>query len=561
MSAAALILAAHGSSSDSSAHGHLRAIADRLAARGGFDSVTPAFHRGEPQLDTVLDGIGATRVIVVPIMTSDGWFCRRILPQRLAANRRYGSITVRITPPIGTHPLIATILAERVRNVLRQHRLEPRDTTAAIIGHGTARHAGSRAATLHLVDHLRALGLCGEVIVGFLDDEPRVDTLLDRATLSNVLAIPFFISGGPHATSDVPRSLGLTLPDGTAPPFAGHAGGRLVVVDRALGLDERMIDLIEDRARSALVGMPSPMHPTPPTLRLGTRASKLALWQANHVASLLRNDGVFVEIIEIATTGDRDLTIPIESLPSDAPFTDDIEDALRAGDIDLAVHALKDMPTHPARDLAMAAVLRRGDASEALVSKSRLRLGELAPGAVVGTSSPRRAAQLRLMRPDLVTCPIRGAVDDRVRQVLAGRFDAAIMATAGLQRLGLDGEIAQQFAVLDFLPAPGQAALAVQVRADDERTVSIVAHLDDDATRRAVETELALLRELDDDGRVSVAAFAEAGDEIALHARLLQRNGTEQRDVSVSGRDPRAVANEAIARLRGAAVQAAGAPC
>ncbi len=280
-------------------------------------------------------------------------------------------------------------------------------------------------------------------------------------------------------------------------------------------------------------------------LRLGTRASRLALWQTHFCAARLRRLGVRTDIVVLTASGDRDLSRPIPDLPSAAPFSDDIERALLEGRIDAAVHCLKDLPLQPTPGLSLAAVLKRGDPREALVSRDGRRLNELPVGAAVGTSSPRRAAQLRALRPDLVPRPIRGPVEDRVRQVRTGHFDAAVLAVAGLQRLGLTAEIAEVFDIRRLMPAPAQAALVIQVRADDRCTAAAIRPLDHAPTRLAVTAELEFQRHFDGQADVAVAALATVGwyghlarpgngryARTTLHARLLRANGQILLEVS-----------------------------
>ncbi len=285
------------------------------------------------------------------------------------------------------------------------------------------------------------------------------------------------------------------------------------------------------------------------TFRLGARPSALALWQADCVAGRLRREGVGVEVVGITTSGDRDLTRPIDDLPSDAPFTDDIEAALRSGTIDLAVHSLKDMPLDGATDLATAAILDRADPRESLVSRYDQTLADLPPGGRIGTSGLRRVAQILRLRPDLEPVPIRGAVEERVRQVRDGRFEATVLAVAGLARLGLEGEIAETFPLETFVPAPGQGALAVQVRAGDGHALRAAATIDDPGLRRATAAERWLQRLFEPSTERSLAAHAVARDEIDLFARLVGADGRSARDVRVRGDRPERVADEASRRL------------
>ena len=243
------------------------------------------------------------------------------------------------------------------------------------------------------------------------------------------------------------------------------------------------------------------------TLRIGTRASKLALRQTTIVADAIRraHPGISLEMREIKTEGDL-TNAPLSEIGGLGVFTKAIEDALLSGDIDIAVHSLKDLPTDLASELVLAAIPKREDARDALVTREGLRLADLPSGACIGTSASRRAVQLRELRDDVVPVEIRGNVDTRIRKVLEGEYDGAVLAIAGLARLGVDARAAQVFSVEEMLPAVGQGALAVEVRIDDERTIAAVRTLDDAATRAAVDAERAYLRRLGGGCRLPVGA-------------------------------------------------------
>jgi hydroxymethylbilane synthase len=260
--------------------------------------------------------------------------------------------------------------------------------------------------------------------------------------------------------------------------------------------------------------------------RLGTRVSRLALWQARHCADRLARVQVPTQVVELSTEGDRRATLPIESFATSAPFAADIEQALLTGEIDIAVHSLKDLDATPHPALVIAAVLPRADARDGLVTRDGLTLETLPSGAVVGTSSVRRAAQLRTSRPDLEFKPIRGHVESRVRQVREGAFDATVLALAGLARIHLESAFAQIFDPHEVLPAPGQGALAIQVRRADRVLAERVAVLDDEATRLAVTAELAFLQAFETIPDLVCAAYATCNaSNITLHTRLLTPTG------------------------------------
>jgi hydroxymethylbilane synthase len=285
-------------------------------------------------------------------------------------------------------------------------------------------------------------------------------------------------------------------------------------------------------------------------LRLGARGSWLSLRQVDLAVERLARYGISTELTVFSSTGDRDRTSPIEDLASDAPFVDDIEDGLRAGTIDVAIHSLKDLAIEPPHDLTIGALLPRGSISESIVSTHGETLGLLHPGAVVGTSSTRRRLQLRQLRPDLVCKTIRGPVDRRLEQVRAGAFDAVVFATAGLERLNRASEIVETFTLQRFAPAPGQGAIALQVRANDSAARGALAAIDDFSTRLATDAERGVERILDGLGHV-VAAWAEvehAG--VTLHVRVWANGQGGPIDVSSAGVNPYLVAREASERAR-----------
>ncbi len=240
------------------------------------------------------------------------------------------------------------------------------------------------------------------------------------------------------------------------------------------------------------------------SLTIGSRGSQLALWQAHHIAECLKALGVETRIEIIRTTGDHLQTASLAQTGGKGLFTKEIEDALLAGQIDLAVHSLKDLPIESPEGLVVAAIPVRQDPHDAMVGCS---LDQLPHGARVGTSSQRRSAQLLLLRPDLVIEPIRGNVDTRLRKVKEGQYAASLLAVAGLRRLGLHQEIAQIFSVAEMCPAPGQGALAVQTRQEGLAN-QICGQLDDAATRQAVTCERALLAALGGGCQLPVGALA-----------------------------------------------------
>lgn len=270
---------------------------------------------------------------------------------------------------------------------------------------------------------------------------------------------------------------------------------------------------------------------TPGSLRLGTRGSRMALAQTTLVADLLRaaHPGLAIEIVEIATAGDRDQSTPLRDGSGAGWFTSALQEALQRGEADVAVHSYKDLPTARPDGLVIAAVPLRGDPRDALVSRGGLTLKRLAHGAVVGTGSPRREAQLKAIRPDLEVRPIRGNADTRVRKVDEGEYDATVLGIGGLERIGLDGRAAEVFGVYDMLPAPAQAAIAVECRTADEPTRALLRAIDDAAVRTLVTAERSFLAAIEAGCHYPAAAYAERfGSTLKLHA-MVAPDGTVRR--------------------------------
>ncbi|QDT72293.1 hydroxymethylbilane synthase [Lacipirellula limnantheis] len=242
-------------------------------------------------------------------------------------------------------------------------------------------------------------------------------------------------------------------------------------------------------------------------LRIGTRASKLARWQSDWVAAELSRLGAAVEIVEITTRGDVEQLGPVGSIGTQGVFTKEIQAALLAGQVDLAVHSLKDLPTEQVAGLVLAATPPRESVADALVARSAASLADLPPGARVGTGSLRRRAQLLHLRPDLHVAGIRGNVDTRLRKLDDGEFDAIVLAAAGLTRLGWAARITDRLEPPRMLPAPGQGSLALECRADDLPTLEMVAHLNDPLTRLGVVAERAVLAALHGGCSAPIAAW------------------------------------------------------
>lgn len=242
------------------------------------------------------------------------------------------------------------------------------------------------------------------------------------------------------------------------------------------------------------------------TLRIGTRKSKLALWQANYVKERLESRGYSVELVLITTTGDKILDAPLAKIGGKGLFVKEIEEALLRGDIDLAVHSLKDVPMVLPEGLTLGAITEREEPFDVLISRDGRGFQELPEGAKVGTSSLRRQVQIKRKRPDLRVETLRGNVDTRLRKLEEGLYDAIVLAYAGVKRMGFEERVSQ--VLEDFIPAVGQGSLAIEIRQEDQRVYEAIASLDHRESRIRAECERAFLRELQGGCQVPIGAYA-----------------------------------------------------
>jgi hydroxymethylbilane synthase len=274
-------------------------------------------------------------------------------------------------------------------------------------------------------------------------------------------------------------------------------------------------------------------------LRIGSRGSQLALWQANHISALLRERGHEVAIEIIKTTGDKITDVALAKVGTKGMFTKEIEEALAEGRVDLAVHSLKDLPTELSPEFEIAAITKREDPRDVFVSKKHKSIDELPRGARVGTSSLRRQAQLKALRPDLEIHPLRGNVDTRLRKLESGEYEAIILAAAGVNRLGLTALVKQIIPAEIMCPAAGQGALGIEIRREDDFTREHLSFLDDAAARSATTCERALLNKLGGGCQVPIGAFAEAQNgRIHLEGVVAHPNGSLVLRESRDGDDP-----------------------
>jgi hydroxymethylbilane synthase len=272
------------------------------------------------------------------------------------------------------------------------------------------------------------------------------------------------------------------------------------------------------------------------SVRIATRGSALARWQAEWVAAQLRARGAEVRLIPVTTEGDRQQQGPVGTIGSRGVFTKEIQAAVLDGRADLAVHSLKDLPTDPVEGLCLAAVPERGPAGDALVCRQPHSLDDLPAGTVMGSGSLRRRAQILHVRPDLRVEPIRGNVDTRLRKLDEGQCDALVLAEAGLRRLGLAERIVQILPLSVVLPAVGQGALGLETRADVDGLLRLLRGLNDPPTEAAVLAERAMLGALQGGCLAPIAAWGRvAGGSLILTGRVLHPDGTKRIETTESG--------------------------
>ena len=274
-------------------------------------------------------------------------------------------------------------------------------------------------------------------------------------------------------------------------------------------------------------------------LRIGSRGSQLALWQANHISARLRERGHAVELEIIKTTGDKITDVALAKVGTKGMFTKEIEEALAEGRVDLAVHSLKDLPTEIPPGFEIAAITKRENPRDVFCSRKYASIEELPHGARVGTSSLRRQAQLKALRPDLAIHPLRGNVDTRLRKLEADEYDAIILAAAGLNRLGKTQLVKQVISADVMCPAAGQGALGIEIRAGDSVLRQHLAFLDDAAARATTTCERALLNKLGGGCQVPIGAFAEVRNgRLHLDAIVAHPDGSRLLRESRQGSDP-----------------------
>ena len=522
-----VVLFAHGTGTGSSANTMVEASAREAEIRLVGARVMAAFHSGEPSLETALRKTTRQNRIIVPVLTSAGHYFARL--HEVIAAESHGAGGTTLTPPLGSQDRIVTRIVEEVRREVARQEWLVADTAVLVIGHGTLRHPESGATTVALAAALRAR-LSMPAAPAFLDQPPTIEEALIATDRRNVVVVPFLLGGGAHARQDVParlrahhQSLNVPYPGVTMlAPFWG-------VDTIAEGVQSAVRAAREDRV----------------TLRAGARTSRLSRRQVELFAEAVAPSGIDVHWVPIETAGDRDQS---RALDVEGLFTSEINDALHGGEIDVAVHSLKDLPLDADSGLVNAAFLPRASVEETLVSRWGKRLNELSPGARIGMSCDRRAVQLRFFRPDLVAAPIRGTVPERIAALERGEFDAVVLARAGLERLGLEARITETFNVHRFMPAPGQGAIVIQCPGDSPH-LELLRGIDDIATRLSIDAEVAFARLTSHDGVVAAAFAATVNGTIDLHARVLDARTGQMRDARSRGADPTVVAEAAYELL------------
>ena len=275
------------------------------------------------------------------------------------------------------------------------------------------------------------------------------------------------------------------------------------------------------------------------TLRIATRKSALALWQANHVQGLLRDahPGINIELVKIVTEGDRILDRPLSQIGGKGLFLKELERAMLDGEADLAVHSMKDVPANMADGLVLDAVLPRANPYDALVSRDNRLLADLPAGSKIGTSSLRRKSQLLALRPDLVVADLRGNVDTRLRKLDEGQYDAIILACAGLQRLGLGERITETLQMPDWLPASTQGIIGLQCRDGDANTRALIKPLADADTMVVAQAERAVARVLEATCQVPLAVHGVLQEGV-VHLRSMVSSADGKQAVRAEGKAP-----------------------
>jgi uroporphyrinogen III methyltransferase/synthase len=530
-----VILAAHGGGDGSPANLRISSLANHVAAHIPHVDVVPSFNLGQPAVGDLVRAAGDRRVVIVPVMTSAGYFAGAHL-RTLIRRAGVDPHAIEIAAAVGVDSRVADLACVRFSEALERHRLKPAACSLLVIGHGTTRTAASATATNAVAATVQRRFPAADTRPVFLDQEPYLEHVAADASLrQTTVAFPFLVGGAGHAREDIPDRLGVSRASVENDFPSRREDGRSVLILRPLGEDPDFAAIVTSCVEAALARRP---------LRIGTRASRLARWQCEQVREALADAGLATAVVVLETEGDQDLTRALDSFPTDGPFSDSLEHALLTGTIDVAVHSCKDLPLDLADGTMLGAALPRGATHDALVAFDGGTLASLPREARVGTCSQRRAAQLHRLRPDLVAVPMRGTVEQRLQQVGEGKVHAAILAVAGLERLGRSDAISERFSHEDMMPEAGQGAIVLQIRASDADVRAAAGTIDDRPTRLAVLAERALSKSLMERTGLIAAAVATAGTDIELRGRALSTDGRIAVDAVKRGSDPLALAGE-----------------
>lgn len=504
-----VLLAAHGAGDCSRANRFVEKVAASLERSLGRP-VAASFHLGAPSCESVIESAREPSVLVVPLLMADGYFARNVLRERALAAAQRGGKRVRFLRPIGMWDGVQREAIESARRAVYESSESPRRTEVLVVGHGTDRSSTSGATAGSVARKIEATLPVRSARAVFLDQEPHLDAEIERASAGQVVIVPFLLGGGRHACMDIESAVRRRTGD--------FAGVLTASVGESEGFERRLLEEIGCELEQ-------------PALRLGSRGSALARKQLVIALDALERASARIETRFIQNTGDRDRITSISQFETASPFADEMLGGLDTGALDLAAHSRKDLAIGDDQVHPIVAYLPRHDAREALVSRDGISLQELPAGARVGTSSDRRATQVRAIRPDLTIAPIRGDVESRVGQVMDGPFDATVLAVAGLERLGLHEVISQRFDIDEIMPEAGQGIIAIQRRAGC--SCPWASGVDDSRSRACAEAERTVAREVSrrSPGAVIAAHATVSPDgEIDLRARLVGRRRVEHVD-------------------------------
>lgn len=530
-----IVLAAFGAGDGSEPNLAIAHLAARLNSSLSSQRVCVSFSNGQPSHEAVLCDRFQRRTMIIPMLASDGVYSAKLRDRLTSGMQKHGidPDLHTIVAPIGTHTAFHEAVSTYVhRKLLALSSSKP--FSPVILGHGTALHCGNRNATFSVANTIsRVIGL--PVQSAFLEESPDISEIVSGTRSDHHLVIlPFMFGGGNHLANDLPARIA----DGSCKrrtrvprmTILEPMGGQEVLVEALLGIIRTQ-----------------PTHPT--RASVGARPSSLSRRQVSMVSERIKGHNLQLDLVPIPTSGDRDRVTPLHAVHKADFFTGDIDRAVEAGLVDLAVHSLKDVPIDRQGPVVQAAVLPRGSVADVLVSRHSLKLNDLPSGARVGTSCERRSLQLLNLRGDLIPTPIRGTIEQRIALIDEGVVDAVVLAAAALERLGLEHLAAEHFSLEQLMPAAAQGAIAVHCR-NDSPVLGILHRIDDRNTQLAVVAEREFQRLVEEHaGLVAAAVGTVDGGAITLRARVISRYSGQMSDLVVNGTDPMSVGRKAAFRL------------